>query len=144
MDSLVGDWNIHTGNIKMPITCSKTSITVVNCTIEGSGSGNTVITMNGTSVKYDGDSVSSPDIKTEKTDDNDVRSIEWSNGIKWKTREILTPEDLGVKLPEYNYTDNFALKELKPEDTLKGSELTKINVKEASDDEIKRTFCREV
>ena len=56
----------------------------------------------------------------------------------------LTAEDLGVKLPDYNLTDNFNITELNPEDTLKGSELTKINVKQTSEADIKRTFCKEV
>ena len=53
-------------------------------------------------------------------------------------------EDLGVKLAEYNFTDSFTITELKPEKLLEGSQLVKINVKEASEDEITKTFCREV
>ena len=58
--------------------------------------------------------------------------------------DVKSAEDLGVKLPEYNFTEGFNLTDLKPEDTLKGSDLTTINVKDTSEKDIKRTFCREV
>ena len=58
--------------------------------------------------------------------------------------EPQSAEDLGVKLAEYNFTDSFTITDLKPEKTLEGSQLVKINVKEASEDEITKTFCREV
>ena len=47
-------------------------------------------------------------------------------------------------MAEYNFTDSFTITDLKPEKTLEGSQLVKINVKEASEDEITKTFCREV
>ena len=56
----------------------------------------------------------------------------------------MTADDLGVELPAYNFTDDFNITDLKPEDTLKGSELTKINVNQASEADIKKTFCKEV
>ena len=54
--------------------------------------------------------------------------------------DVKTAEDLGVKLPDYNFTEGFNLTDLKPEDTLKGSDLTTINVKDTSENDIKRTF----
>ena len=72
----------------------------------------------------------------------------WSfKGIPKNSYSITEPqsaEDLGVKLAEYNFTDSFTITDLKPEKTLEGSQLVKINVKEASEDEITKTFCREV
>ena len=68
-------------------------------------------------------------------------------GIPKRPYYIIEPqsaEDLGVKLAEYNFTDSFSITDLKPEKTLEGSQLVKINVKEASEDEITKTFCREV
>ena len=56
----------------------------------------------------------------------------------------MTADDLGVKLPDYNFTDDFNITGLNPEDTLKGSELTKINVSQTTEADIKRTFCKEV
>ena len=58
--------------------------------------------------------------------------------------EVLSAEDLGVQLPAYNFTEDFNITDLKPEDTLKGSELTTINVKDTSPKDIRRTFCKEV
>ena len=58
--------------------------------------------------------------------------------------EVLSAEDLGVQLPAYNFTEDFNITDLKPEDTLKGSELTKINVKDTDPKDIRRTFCKEV
>ena len=56
----------------------------------------------------------------------------------------MTADDLGVKLPEYNLTEDFNITELTPEDTLRGSELTKLDVKQTSEADIKSTFCKEV
>ena len=56
----------------------------------------------------------------------------------------MTAEDLGVKLPEYNFTQNFSITELSPSETLEGSELLILDVKKTSADDIQRTFCREV
>ena len=49
-----------------------------------------------------------------------------------------------MKLAEYNFTDSFTITDLKPEKLLEGSQLVKINVKEASEEEITKTFCLEV
>ena len=72
------------------------------------------------------------------------RSLKRTLKHSYSITEPQSAEDLGVKLAEYNFTDSFTITDLKPEKTLEGSQLVKINVKEASEDEITKTFCREV
>jgi len=71
-------------------------------------------------------------------------NIPSTNTINSTEKEVLSAEDLGVQLPAYNFTEDFNITDLKPEDTLKGSELTTINVKDTSPKDIRRTFCKEV
>ena len=55
-----------------------------------------------------------------------------------------------VTLPTYNLTETDSgelqldLENLSPADTLAGSKLLEINVEEASQEEIKQEFCREI
>jgi len=78
------------------------------------------------------------------TNTDETTNIPDTNTINSTNKEVQTAEDLGVKLPEYNFTENFNITDLKPEDTLRGSELTKINVKDTSPKDIRHTFCKEI